>query len=320
MKNWSIAIIGAGQLGSRHLQGLKKAPTSMNITVFDTCADSLHIAEQRYHEVPDNPLIKGILFTTRFEELPDYIDLAIISTSSGPRFRVTSNLLENRIVKNILFEKFLFPKLSEYALMSKLLSDRGINAKVNCPRRMFDHYKRLSTSINNSFPIKMEVIGIDWGLGCNSIHFIDLFALLSGTSEMKCDFSAVEKKIIPSKRKGYVEFLGTVEVTSSRGDKLMLSSLKDYSGDSVIRITAGDDYYEFFESKSLMIQNGEDKAIRAMYQSELTEITATEILVSRDSPLTSFEESSLLHIAFLKEAVSFYNAIVGSNGDSCPIT
>jgi predicted dehydrogenase len=114
MKNWSIAIIGAGQLGSRHLQGLTKASIPMTITVFDTSMDALRIAEQRYNEVPSNPLINNISFTTHFEEIPGHIDLAIISTSSGPRFQVTSNLLENRIVTNILFEKFLFPKLSEY--------------------------------------------------------------------------------------------------------------------------------------------------------------------------------------------------------------
>lgn len=320
MKNWSIAIIGAGQLGSRHLQGLTKASIPMTITVFDTSMDALRIAEQRYNEVPSNPLINNISFTTHFEEIPGHIDLAIISTSSGPRFQVTSNLLENRIVTNILFEKFLFPKLSEYDQMGKLLSERGINAKVNCARRMFEHYKILSTFINLSSPIKMEVIGKDWGIGCNSIYYMDLFALITSTSEMKCDFSSLEKEIIPSKRQGYVEFLGTVEVTSSRGDKLTLSSLKDYSGDNVIKIKAGNDYYEIYEAKGLMFHNGEESTINTKYQSELTGVAATEILVSRNSPLTSFEESARLHTAFLEEAISFYNTVTGSAGDSCPIT
>jgi len=320
MNNWSIAIIGAGQLGSRHLQGLTKASIPMTITVFDPSTDSLRIAEQRYHEVPENPLISNISFTTIFDEIPGHIDLAIISTSSLPRFQVTINLLKNRMVKNILFEKFLFPKLIEYVHMSKLLSERGINAKVNCARRMFDHYRQLASSINYSSPIKMEVIGKDWGIGCNSIHYMDLFALITGTSEMKCDFSSLEKEIIPSKRQGYVEFLGTVEITSSRGDKLTLSSLKDYCGDNVIKIKVGNDYYKIYEAKGLMCHNGEERTIITKYQSELTGLVATEMLVSKNSPLTSFEESACLHTAFLEEAISFYNTVTGSAGDSCPIT
>ena len=46
----NIAIIGAGQLGSRHLQGLKKAQLPMNIFVLDASEESLTICEQRYNE------------------------------------------------------------------------------------------------------------------------------------------------------------------------------------------------------------------------------------------------------------------------------
>lgn len=44
MKN--ISIIGAGQLGSRHLQGLMTAQTEMNIWVVDQSLDSLNTAKK----------------------------------------------------------------------------------------------------------------------------------------------------------------------------------------------------------------------------------------------------------------------------------
>ena len=59
----NIAIIGAGQLGSRHLQGLKKAQAPMNIYVLDANNDSLKICEQRYNEIADNNLIGEIIFS-----------------------------------------------------------------------------------------------------------------------------------------------------------------------------------------------------------------------------------------------------------------
>ena len=46
-----VAVIGAGQLGSRHLQGLKVASSPMEITVMDSNEDSLKIAKERYDAV-----------------------------------------------------------------------------------------------------------------------------------------------------------------------------------------------------------------------------------------------------------------------------
>ena len=42
-----IAIIGAGQIGSRHLQGLTKIKQSINITVIDPNPAALKMAKKR---------------------------------------------------------------------------------------------------------------------------------------------------------------------------------------------------------------------------------------------------------------------------------
>ena len=51
---YNIAIIGAGQLGSRHLQGLKLAKLPIKIQVVDSSAESLAVAKSRYEEVVTN--------------------------------------------------------------------------------------------------------------------------------------------------------------------------------------------------------------------------------------------------------------------------
>ena len=48
---YKVAIIGAGQLGSRHLQGLKVAASPLEITVMDSNEDSLKVAKERYDTV-----------------------------------------------------------------------------------------------------------------------------------------------------------------------------------------------------------------------------------------------------------------------------
>lgn len=47
---YKIAVIGAGQLGSRHLQGLKLSKLKSDIWVVDNNSNSLQIAQQRYEE------------------------------------------------------------------------------------------------------------------------------------------------------------------------------------------------------------------------------------------------------------------------------
>lgn len=52
---YHIAIIGAGQLGSRHLQGLKRAQIPMKIQVVNNALQALEVAEERYEQVDPNP-------------------------------------------------------------------------------------------------------------------------------------------------------------------------------------------------------------------------------------------------------------------------
>ena len=50
MKN--VAIIGAGNVGSRHLQALKAVDFPLSIMVIDPDLNSLAIAKERYNSIP----------------------------------------------------------------------------------------------------------------------------------------------------------------------------------------------------------------------------------------------------------------------------
>ena len=51
---YNILIAGAGQLGSRYLQGLSKFKDLLNIYVFDISDDSLKMAQSRWEECNNN--------------------------------------------------------------------------------------------------------------------------------------------------------------------------------------------------------------------------------------------------------------------------
>jgi pyrroline-5-carboxylate reductase len=91
---YNIAIIGAGELGSRHLQGLKLAKVEMSIYVIDPNANSLKQSQERYDQVAANLMVIAISFLSNLNQLPENLDLVIIATSSIVRANVTKSLLE----------------------------------------------------------------------------------------------------------------------------------------------------------------------------------------------------------------------------------
>jgi len=138
----NIAIIGAGQLGSRHLQALASLKQNVFIQVIDSSVDSLKTAEIRFKEVsaPFNGLIS---FHTEITALKKNIEIAIIATSSKVRRTVVEQLVANSKVQHLILEKFLFVKEEDYDAVDKLLDTHHIKTWVNCPRRMMPFYQEL---------------------------------------------------------------------------------------------------------------------------------------------------------------------------------
>ena len=135
MKN--IFIIGAGQLGSRHLQALKNSNNSLNVFIIDPSSESLNIANERYESMPgiDNNTVS---YSKSLNDINcnNKIDIVIIATAANVRANVTRDLLDKFEVKTIVFEKILFQKREDYNLISELLKSKNINSYVNCPMRM----------------------------------------------------------------------------------------------------------------------------------------------------------------------------------------
>ena len=83
-----IAIIGAGQLGSRHLQGLTKINQAIDITVIEPNPDALNLAKNRYEEMPVNPLVRSVSYVSSLKSISQDLDLAIIATNANVRRKV----------------------------------------------------------------------------------------------------------------------------------------------------------------------------------------------------------------------------------------
>ncbi len=315
----NIALIGSGELGSRHLQSLVGI-SNANITVVEPSSTSVEITRQRILDLNLNELA-DVSFVDDIKKLPSQVDFAVIATGSAPRLVILKSLLKHASVKYLLLEKVLFQSIEDYAEAKKIIDSNNVKVWVNCPRRMFEFYASLKLKLNKASPMVMKVNGGDWGLACNAIHFIDVFSFLTDSKVITVTTDELEQKIYPSKREGYIEIFGRLNVTFHNGHKLILNCSHDEIP-MKINITCIDGEYKIDEAKGNILFNGEQSSIDVLikYQSELTRLVAEEALAFGQSKLTDFDEACEQHIPLIKSLLSFYNRSRNLETSILPIT
>lgn len=314
----TILIAGAGQLGSRHLQGVKTSKHELDIWVYDLSNESLKIAEERYNQVESNN--KSAHFINALDVVPSEIDVVIVASSSKPRAAIISAILASKTVKYMVLEKFLFPRLSEYEEIGSLIRQKQVKTWVNCPRRMWHGYETIKQIIDNNKPIEYLYEGGEWGMCCNTIHFVDIFMHLNGMKNLSVNLNGLIPEVADSKRAGYVEVHGTEVFTTANGSVLKLTSLHDYKGESHLVIRNGNTAIEYNEGKGVITVNGETITVPVHFQSGLSGILVDELIETGMCRLASYDQSASYHIAYLSEIAPFINRIKGWESDSCPIT
>ena len=315
----TILIVGAGQLGSRHLQGVKLSANELDIWVYDLSRDSLKIAEERYNQIK-SPNFKSVHFVNDFKNIPVCIDVAIIATSSKPRYCIVKELLYSHNIKFMVLEKFLFPRINDYEEIGFLLEQNGTRAFVNCTRRMFAVYSIIKENIDFTKPIVMEYRGKDWGLCCNSIHMIDIFMMLTNENDFDINIEELIPEVIDSKRSGYVELRGLINITTAKQNKLVLSSTIDFDEVPLIKIKNNDREIILNESTGELLIEKKRYCYPLAYQSAVSGIVVDSLLTLGTCPLTPYHTSANYHKLFLKTIASFINKLKGWTSDSCPIT
>jgi len=323
---YNIAIIGAGQLGSRHLQSLAHLTLPVEIFVIDPSMPSLEVAQQRWRDVNSNPSFR-IHFFESIASLPFSVDVAIVATNANIRRKVVEQILQHCSVKFLVLEKVLFQSIEEYDVMRDLMLSKNVTAYVNCPRRMYSYYKNLRDELKNyNTPLQFNIQGNSWGMGCNIIHFIDLFFFLRDDKITKTS-SLLDEIIHEAKRPGYIEFTGQYILENEYGDSfLAICRDSNIMVPTVITISSSDFTYRIVEAerKAVMIHNSGElitSEVVPLYQSQLTEIVVEQLLSTGLCELTPYEESSYLHQIFLEDFLSHYNSITDNpNNKICPIT
>lgn len=323
----NCSIIGAGQLGSRHLQGLLSYSNDvLNVFVVEPNSDSAKLANVRAKEIPHNHKIQ---FCTSVDELPDNLDFVVIATNANIRFKIIQELVNQARVKYLVLEKVLFPNLEQYELAINLLQANRVITYVNHPRRLIQSYRTLKEKITKSESFNIQVYGAAWGLGTSALHFIDLFEYLTDTKLTKLSCEFLNSNPISSKREGYLEFEGTLQGVLGESNLFSISSVNS-PRPSLPTISIMSEFdriviQEYHSPKIVIFKESVDFKLEVSdfvpeYQSQLTGTVFEKLIKFGSCELTTLEEASQTHKIFLESLLSHLNTNGNKIYKEVPIT
>lgn len=324
MKN--VIIIGAGQLGSRHLQSLKSVNVPLAITVVDPNPESLKVAQERYESIPNGTAQHTLHFSQKVEINQNGYDVAINASNADVRLAVIKELLEKNKVQYAIIEKILFNKKEDYFTAKELLEKSGTKAWVNCTMRQASFYKSIKKDFENK-KIFYRVTGSLYGLATNIIHFTDHMVHYTGCNEFKVNTQYLDKTIIPSKRKGFLEMTGTLIVEFANGSigcfycsnaGSMPIQVEIFADD--IRCISRESEGRAWISKASDNWNWVEKDSKIEFQSQMTKNLVEDIFETGTCSLVPIKESMHTHVQLFDPILDFLKNNYDKNIDFYPFT
>jgi hypothetical protein len=321
--SFTVLIVGAGQLGSRYLQGLSKCSHSLRIYVVDTNPDALRVAQERWAEaLAGNGTDKTVSYHPRIEDVSKEIDIAIVATTAYKRVDLLAIIIEHALIRYWILEKVLVQSSTE---LDRLLTIMEPESKiwVNTPRRMLTWHKIIRGNLVKNTPLHLNVAGKAWGLACNSIHFLDMLAWFSGESLAQISTDELAKEWIEAKRPGNWEIMGSLTAQFSGGSTVTLAVEAGELSDLCyfLDLKDGEFTWRIDEEKGIAVRSdGLTTPGRLPYQSEVTPMLIDQILSTGQCELPTLAISAEIHRVFLDAMLKHWRKTVDVTATSVPIT
>ncbi|MFX0059061.1 MAG: Gfo/Idh/MocA family oxidoreductase [Candidatus Hodarchaeota archaeon] len=320
-----VAVIGAGNIGSRHLQALKSVNVPIEITVVDPNSESLKIAQERYNSMSSGQINHPIKYYNNYELIPTSLDIAIIATYSTNRRKIIEQLYEKSYIKSFILEKILFNKAEDYHYIKNLLDKHKSQAWVNCTRRSFPFYQKIKNWFQNK-QIIFVVSGSKWKLMSNLIHFIDYMAYVLNNYSFSIDFNHLDLNLIKSNVPGFFELEGTVKVYFNDGSIGIFNSYPSGEQPVIIDIISDDVRCIINEIEQKTLVNWSKKEgwdeyeSKVLYTSQLTTKFVEDIINNNQCQLTPYNNSMELHLLTYEPLLNHLNENSENHFDFYPFT
>ncbi|GAA0857203.1 hypothetical protein [Aliiglaciecola litoralis] len=241
-----ILLVGAGNLGSRHLQSIAKLEQPVNVVVVEPNIQAREIAKSRWQEIPTSA-IHSLSFVSMNDLEPGF-DIAVVATLSIDRLPIIKRLIELQ-VPNILSEKVIFQSVQLYQQALDFLATSNSQIYINYIYR----FSNVIQDIQRECAKKVVNLDVNAGnveLGCNLIHYLDLGAFLnSGADITKLEVDVLAVQNNNPRHTSLKSFYGVATAEYSNGAILRASLLDDPSIDYTLKATADSHQYLINETK-----------------------------------------------------------------------
>lgn len=311
MKRRAVAIVGCGQIGSRHLQALLKIPAQtlggLDIHVVDPSPQSRTRALNRAREIigqETGDTEHEVHCSGDFSTMPAELDLAIFASTSRHRYEAFRGLAAVANPASILFEKFLFDRREHYAETGDWLKARGIPSWVHCPRPYWPDYRQLGAGAPTQ-DIRISVSGKNYNLASNCVHFFDLFRFLAKRPVSAVRLERETFQVTDHKHSGYREIFGAM-IGSGEGVGGEARLACDLDEGAPLEVTVelwhGDDRLVIAETKGTVTRHSalNGKSETRPFESILASANTAmfeDILLSQNPLLPTYAEAAITHLA-----------------------
>ncbi|WP_222535555.1 Gfo/Idh/MocA family oxidoreductase [Pedobacter polysacchareus] len=315
----NILFVGFGGMGCRHAQSFLDEKNKYNLFVIEPNKE-LFLANLARIGATES----DFCWCESLNDIKEQIDFAVVATSSGPRYNIVQNLLDKNI-RYLLLEKVVFQSEEQFAQIIDKLELKGATAYCNFVNRYFPQYLNIKKElVGTNRPLNMHVRGGDFGLGCNGLHYLDLFEYLTGSQSGNYLSDLKESLLVNKRGSQYKEVNGTLVCKTENNDCFTISSHPTKKIGVEITITSlegihffdeEDQTYHFYDFENNLIKM---ESFITLPSSKLTYAIFQDILESK-CMLPTVSQTYNAHVNFFHE---LNNVFAGQSARDiiCPIT
>jgi hypothetical protein len=315
---YNVLIVGGGNIGSRHLQGLSKSDHKLSIHIYDISSGSLAICKERWDNVSDATKQHRVYFYDSLENIPNKILLCINAVPSDGRFDLIKTCSELFDIKYLIVEKFLFQNIDKYSACMNLIDVERTWVNTNFGGiNMLNEVLEKFYSFNN---LSIEIKPTNWGMACNAIHFLDWVTMKLNTSIDIIDSDNLTDWQ-QSKRKDYYEVYGEINVLFKNNINLILKSISNNNQNLIFSISDKTQSWEINWDKGQAIGNSNEIINKKiLFQSEITGSILDSLINNHICNLTPYKVSSKNHRLLVDVFIRSWNKRFKTDQEYIPIT
>lgn len=325
----TILLFGCGNIGLRHFQSIIDLKYISNCYVIEKDLDRENEIKKKFKKEINKHKNKINFLNSINKVKTNFVDIIIVATNADVRYKVALQLIRKFSFNHMILEKVLFQKINDYIYFKKKINNLESKIWVNCNRRTAPYFQKLKKKIKNNLS-KMEIIGSNWNLASNSIHFIDLFAYLISDTNLNININNLHKKTYVSKDSNYYELGGKIIINSNHDNLLILIDSKNKNNKKKVElnITFDKKKLKILEYNGLVYINSsnleKNKSSTEIYkmplQSILTKKLIKDLMLNDTCDLPTFHDSAKLHLIMIKKFNEFFNSIKINKSNICKIT